>query len=60
MADVSKVRQNFHKESEAGINKQINLGKSNSQHLPHFDLIHSLFSLYFSQNCTLRTSTSSW
>ena len=43
MADVSKVRQNFHKESEAGINKQINLGKSNSQHLPHFDLIHSLF-----------------
>lgn len=26
MADVSKVRMNFHKECEAGVNKQINLG----------------------------------
>lgn len=27
MAEVSKVRQNYHKEVEAGVNKQINLGK---------------------------------
>lgn len=26
---ISMVRQNYHKECEAGVNKQINLGKKN-------------------------------